>query len=65
MNPYISLKQVQSNLPMWSPLLSSHLYQKVTFSCPVIENSYELNLFQEITCLKWPLFACPTGDLLI
>jgi hypothetical protein len=23
---------------MWSPLLSSHLYLEVTFSCPVIEN---------------------------
>ena len=29
---------IQSNLPMWSPLLSSHLSLKVIFSCPVIEN---------------------------
>jgi hypothetical protein len=27
---------IQSNLPMWSPLLSSHLSLKVIFSCPVI-----------------------------
>jgi hypothetical protein len=32
------LNKVQSNLPMLSPLLSSHLYLKVTFSCPVIED---------------------------
>ena len=29
---------MQSNLPMWSPLLSSHLYLKVTSSSSVIEN---------------------------
>jgi hypothetical protein len=28
----------QSNLLIQSPLLGSHLYLKVTFSCPVIEN---------------------------
>ena len=28
--------QIQSNLPMWSSLLSSHLYSKVTILCPVI-----------------------------
>ena len=27
--------------------------------------SYELNLFKEVTCLKWPHFLCPKGDLLI
>ena len=32
------LTSIQSNLPMWSPLLDNHLYWKVTFSCPVIEN---------------------------
>ena len=26
---------------------------------------YELNLFQEITCLKKPVFLCPNGDVLI
>ena len=37
---------IQSNLLMWSPLLSSHLYLKFTFSCLVIENFlYELILF--------------------
>ena len=29
---------IQSILSMLSPLLSSHLFLKVTFSCPVIEN---------------------------
>ena len=29
---------IQSNIPMWSPQLSSHLYLKVTISCLVIEN---------------------------
>ena len=29
---------IQSYLSMQSPLLSSHLYLKVTFSCPVIEH---------------------------
>jgi hypothetical protein len=32
------LVYIQSNIPMWSPLLSSHLYLKVTISCLVIEN---------------------------
>jgi hypothetical protein len=31
--------QIQSSMPIWSPLLSSHLYLKVTFSCLVIENA--------------------------
>ena len=25
------------SIPMWSPVLSNHLYQKVTFSCPHIK----------------------------
>jgi len=29
---------IESNLPMWSPLLSSRMYLKATFSCPVMEN---------------------------
>ena len=29
---------IQSNLPIWSPLLSNPLYLKVKFSCPDIEN---------------------------
>ena len=27
----LSICQAQPNLPMWSPLLSNHLYQKITF----------------------------------
>ena len=36
---------IQSNLPMWSPLLSSHLYQKVTFFLCCQKISYELIFF--------------------
>ena len=53
---------IQSNLSMWSSLLSSQLYLKVSFFCPVIENficiepllrgqlSYKASLYQ-----RWPL----------
>jgi hypothetical protein len=32
------MNKVQSNLPMWSPLLSSHLYIRSPLSSPVKEN---------------------------
>jgi hypothetical protein len=50
---------IKSDLPKWSPLLSSHLYSKVTFflSCHR-KTSYELDLFKEVTCLIRPLFVC-------
>ena len=37
-------RHLQSNLPMKSPLLISHLYLNVTLYCPVIEN---------FICIKW------------
>ena len=60
------LRKVQSNLPMWSPsikqspVLKGHIF--LVLSQKIL---YELNLFQEVTCLISPLFLCPTGDLLI
>ena len=45
---------ILSSLYMQSPLLSSHLYLKVAFSCPVKIVSYEFNLFLEVTCLIRP-----------
>jgi hypothetical protein len=42
---------------VWSPLLSSQLYLKITLYCLVIENSYELNLFKKVTCLIRTLFC--------
>jgi hypothetical protein len=40
----LSIIEIQSSLPMWSPLLSSHLYLKVTFYWTVIENSIWIDL---------------------
>jgi hypothetical protein len=35
---YHKVSKIQSNLCMWSPLLSSHLDLKVIFSCPFIKD---------------------------
>ena len=52
-------KYIQSNVPMWSPLFSYHLYLQFTFSCPVIEKmSCELNL-KRSPVLKKHLFFVP------
>ena len=58
---------VQSDLPMWSPLLSSHLYLKVTFSCPVIESFIWMEcllrglLFYKATFSLSPMWPLYTG----
>ena len=55
---------IQSNLPIWSPLLSNPLYLKVKFSCPDIENFIWIEplLRDLLTCKttfslsqRWPL----------
>jgi len=38
-NNFLDFFEFQSNLSMRSPLLRSHLYFKVMFSYPVVENS--------------------------
>jgi hypothetical protein len=43
---------IQSNLPMWSPLLSSHLSLKVIFSCPVIKIFIWIEPLLRCHCLK-------------
>ena len=43
-----------------SHVLKSHLFHVLSQ-----KSSYEFNLFEEVTCLKRPLFLCPKGDLLI
>jgi len=59
-------KHTQSNLPKRStsikrsPVLKGH-----TFPLPSYNISYELNLFKEVTGLKWPLVRCLKSDLLI
>ena len=34
---------IQSNLPIWSPLLSSHLYRKITFFCGPVKENFKWN----------------------
>ena len=57
-------KEIQSNLSMWSPLLSDHLYLKAKFFL-----SFHRKLHMNWTFLRGhlsykPLFLCPNGDLL-
>jgi hypothetical protein len=56
----------QSNPLMWSPLLSSHLYLKVTILLPR-HRKYYMNLtsFKSSPVLKYHFCICPKGDLLI
>ena len=50
--PVTSIKQ--------TPVLKGH-----NFLVLLLKISYELYLFQEVTCLIRPLFLCPKGDLWI
>jgi len=54
---------IQTNLPMQSPLLSSHMYSNITFflSC---HRKFHLNwtYFKRSLCLIRPLFLSPKGD---
>ena len=63
------IRSPQSNMPIRSPVKHAH---QVTSVKPAHQGhlyyaviSYELNLFQEVTCLKRPLLLWPKGNLLI
>jgi len=55
-----SISYIQSNLPMWSPLLSSHLYKNVTFfwSC-YRKFDMKLTSFKRSSVLKDHFFFVP------
>ena len=62
------LSSLQSNLHTPSPF-SCQVYSQTCIHSHLFlvksENSYELNLFEEVTCLKRPPFLCLNGDLLV
>ena len=59
--------QIQPNLSMRSPLLSSHMYLKVTFCCPVIEHFTGHQSYKTTFSLSqsWPLDKDLTVHLII
>ena len=61
MNSLATVKSVQAVTSIkQSPVFKSHML-------PVLSHtiSYELNLFNGVTCLRRSLFLCPKGSLLM
>ena len=58
-NSSSALNMIQSNLSIWSPLLSSHLYLKVIFVLSYKTSYFKGQMSNEAIC------SCPKGDLLL
>jgi hypothetical protein len=57
-----SKNTIQPNLPMWSPLLNSHLNEKVTFSLSCHRKFYmNWTSFKRLPVLKGHFFLVPKG----
>ena len=62
---YTLKDKLQSNMSLWSPLLSSHLYLEVLFSCLVIEIVIWIEPLLRGHLFYQATFLCPKVDLLI